>query len=192
MTVPTDAGRQDDAVDPERHLDLSREHLDALVEDIARRSPNILPVLHAVRDRGIGYAEVHRDRSRLLRQSDAAPTVTLIPDLQGRGPDGFDRKLIMALLRRASAVMLVADVDTQDELPYRVAADQCAETRQHVVVIECPREAIGMWSVLAYACGRQPREVAAFINEPDMPDDLTEVDIDDIPPATPTPRGSLN
>lgn len=169
------------------HLDLDRDQLDAVIADVASRAPQILPVLRAVRDSGIGYVEVYADRARVLRQG-KGPMVVLVPDPQGGGPSGFDDELLGFLLRNAGAVLIIADA--LDEEPYQIAAEHCTELRRNVVIVETVREKINAWSGLAYDSGRLREDVVAFVNEPELPEGLGVVEVGDIPP--PKPRERLN
>jgi len=64
-------------------VELNREALDRMIGEIASRAPHALPLLRAVRDHGIGYAEVLGDRSRVLRLlAEKSCAVLLVADEQ--------------------------------------------------------------------------------------------------------------
>lgn len=166
-------------------LALSRPELDALIADVARRTLQILPVLRRVKDGAIGYLELTRNGARILRLGAAGrlPMVALVADPEGRGPVDFRPGFLRYALSQAGAVVIVCD--DQDDLPYEIAASHAAEGRKHVVLVECPRAAIGEWSEFAYAHGIEPGNLTAFISEPSLPDGLAPVKPDELPPAKP-------
>jgi hypothetical protein len=115
--------------------------------------------------------------------------VTLVADGEGRGPEGFRVGFLTHLFARAGAVLLVAD-EQPDELPYELAAEHAAELRRHVVIVECPRSALGAWTEFAFGCGQKPENVACFISDPRLAEGFECIDLEDIPPAG--PRGGVH
>jgi hypothetical protein len=172
-------------------LDLTVDELDVLIADVARRAPQILPVLRKVRDGAIGYVELTRAGSRILRLGPAGsrPMVVLIADPEGRGPAVFPMGFLRHLFARAGGVLLVAD--ETDEVPYQIAAAHCAELRRHVVIIECPRSTVIGWTELAYECGVQRDNLVMFVSDPDQPEGLELLDVADVAKAPP-PTGPVH
>jgi hypothetical protein len=164
-------------------IDLTGEALDVLIADIARRAPHALPILRAVRAGLVGYFELTRAGSRLLRLGPPGrlPMVALVADVEGKGPAGFATGFLQHLCTRARSVLLVCE--QQDGLPYECAASHAADGGRHVLIVECPRAAIGAWVEFACACDVQQDQLAIFINEPSLPDGLEEMAIEDIPRA---------
>lgn len=71
-------------------LALSRNELDALIADVARRAPHVLPILRKVRAGEIACLELTRSHSRVLRLG--PPGHLPSPAPRGRGPSAFPRR----------------------------------------------------------------------------------------------------
>jgi hypothetical protein len=99
-------------------LALTRDQLNVLMADIARRSPHVMPILRGVHAGAIGYLELTYRGSRVLRLGPAGslPMVTLIADGEGRGPAPFRLSFLQHLFARAAAVAVVCD--EQDGFAY--------------------------------------------------------------------------
>jgi hypothetical protein len=184
-------------------IEMTADQLDVVIAEVARRAPHVLPILRGVRAGAHGYA-VLGDRSLILRQSRqpsrrdgvgaprsiatgdeqaaSLPMVVLVPDAQGRGPDGFSPKLIRMLVERSCAVLLVTD-EQPDDAAYGAAAVHCVERNRHVLLVETHRGALPAWVQLAYAAGKAEADVVVVTADPDQPAGLQQMDVDELAKA---------
>jgi hypothetical protein len=168
-------------------VNMNIDQLDVLIADTARRAPQILPILRKVRAGEIGYFEITRNGARVLRLGapGSRPMVTLIADPEGLGPVDFRTGFLRYALGQADAVAIVCD-QQPDDLAYEAAAAHCADRRRQVLIIECPQQALGAWTNFAHECGQARDSVVAFVSNDRLPEGLGLVDVEDIPPATPS------
>jgi hypothetical protein len=171
-------------------IDLDR--VDAVIARTLAAAPHLGVVMHAVKAGLIRYIEICDGRAaRVLGLRRQLPVLLLVCDQAGRGPAYFDAALIARTCRRVCGITLVVDQQQQiDDVAYVSATEHCIARRQPVMVVETHRSALREWVELARACGKSDGDVVVITADPDQPEGLEQIDLDDLAKAP--PRGPVH
>ncbi len=108
---------------------------------------HLLPIMTAVRDYGIAFAEILQDDGPVSFHFDRPNIILLGNDLhEGKGPPAFHEETLRAILDSVSRVIIVA-CDAQPRF-YALAATRAAIYREHVLIIETLPQHEADWCTL--------------------------------------------
>jgi hypothetical protein len=127
---------------------VTRQELDQTIDELrAIGGVHLLPIMIAVRDYDIAFAEILQDDGP-VSFSFEKPTIILLGDdlEEAKGPSAFHDESVRAVLGKVSRVIIVA-CDAQTRF-YTLAAIRAALDRQHVLIIETRPQHEADWCAL--------------------------------------------
>ena len=115
---------------------VTRQELDQTIDELrAIGGVHLLPIMTAVRDYGIAFAEIRQDTGPVSFRFDKPNIILLGDDLhEAKAPPAFHEETLRAVLDSVSRVIIVAN-DAQPRF-YALAATRAAIFREHVLIIE--------------------------------------------------------
>jgi len=126
----------------------TRQELDQTIDELRTiGGDHLVPIVTAVRDYGIAFAEIRQDGSPASFPFERPTKILVGDDLdEAKGPSAFHKKTLRAVLDKVSRVIIVA-CDAQPRF-YRLAAIRAAIDRQHVMIIETLPQHEADWCTL--------------------------------------------
>jgi hypothetical protein len=126
----------------------TRQELDQTIDELrAIGGVHLLPIMTAVRDYGIAFAQILQDTGPVSFRFDRPTIILLGDDLhEAKGPPAFHEETLRAVLDNVSRVIIVA-CDAQPRF-YALAAMRAAIIREHVLIIETLPQHEADWSNL--------------------------------------------
>jgi hypothetical protein len=132
---------------------VTSQELDQTIDELrAIGGVHLLPIMIAVRDYGIAFAQILQDGGPVSFSFDKPTIILLGDDLEeAKGPSAFHDESVRAVLGNVSRVIIVA-CDAQPRF-YALAATRAAMDRQHVLIIETRPQHEGDWCALIQNIG---------------------------------------
>ena len=127
---------------------LTRQELDQTIDELrAIGGDHLLPIMTAVRDYCIAFAQILQDDDPVSFSFDKPTIILLGDDLdEAKGPSAFHEETVRAVLDNVSRVIIVA-CDVQPRF-YALAAMRAAIFREHVLIIETLPQHEADWCTL--------------------------------------------
>jgi hypothetical protein len=127
---------------------LTRQELDQTIDELrAIGGDHLLPIMTAVRDYGIAFAQILQEGGPVSFSFDRPTIILLGDDLhEAKGPAAFHEETLHAVLDKVSRVIIIA-CDAQPRF-YTLVAIRAAIDRQHVLIIETLPQHEADWSTL--------------------------------------------
>ena len=127
---------------------VTRQELDQTIDELrAIGGVHLLPIMTAVRDYGIAFAEIRQDTGPVSFRFDKPNIILLGDDLhEAKAPPAFHEETLRAVLDKVSRVIIVA-CDAQPRF-YALAATRAAIFREHVLIIETLPQHEADWCTL--------------------------------------------
>ena len=127
---------------------VTRQELDQTIDELrAIGGDHLLPIMTAVRDYCIAFAQILQDDDPVSFRFDRPTIILLGDDLdEAKGPSAFHEETVRAVLDNVSRVIIVA-CDAQPRF-YALAAMRAAIFREHVLIIETLPQHEADWCTL--------------------------------------------
>ena len=148
---------------------ITSQELDQTIDELrAVGGVHLLPIMIAVRDYGIAFAQILQDGGTVSFSFDKPTIILLGDDLEeAKGPSAFHDESVRSVLGNVSRVIIIA-CDAQPRF-YALAATRAAMDRQHVLIIETRPQHEGDWCALIHRALQHTYTKRPSIGGPQFP-----------------------